>query len=461
MTTIVTDIDKKRNEKIQKPKWWFTNENGKRLLLHHIIAQYLIEKHTIVRYPDAQGDLYYYNQETGLYEQDKRNRQVRAFIRLEESDFKTNQVREVQEYIMDMSPIVTEISKDYIAVNNGLLDLKTMDYRPFNPDVFLISKIPTNYNSNACDSFVDDTLKKVTDDHEPSIRNLEEMFGCVLYPKAIVPKMYYLYGATAHNGKSIIIFLLHKTFNFNGGNISAVSPQKLANNTFAGNSIYGKMANIVDDQPDQVIEDSGTLKTMITGGYVEIEGKGKESKAVEMSGTAFITASNHFPQFREHGNQINRRLHIIPFEHNFSLDPECLSDLESMKRLSTESAREYCLKLAVEAVKRMLQSTSIDRLTPNPKAVQAGEEFSEYSNPLTDYFAEFDKDHLLEIRGTDAIKEYHEWCDDNFIKKYKRLETPDFKKAVCKHYDLEWKSKRLKVNGTWITNKGFANPTKK
>jgi putative DNA primase/helicase len=265
---------------------------------------------------------------------------------------------------------------------------------------------------------------------------------------------------TAHNGKSIIIFLMHKTFNFNGGNISAVSPQKLANNTFAGSSIHGKMANIVDDQPDQVIEDSGTLKTMITGGYVEIEGKGKDSKAVEMSGTAFITASNHYPNFREHGNQINRRLHIIPFEHNFSQDPECLSDLEAMARLSTESAREYCLKLAVEAVKRMLTSASIDRLTVNKKAIEAGLDFAVHSDPLADYYDEFTKEYLLEITGQRAIQEYHDWCDRNFIKKYKRLETPDFKKTVCKYYDLEWRNKMVKLNGSWKSDRGFAKPKK-
>ncbi len=178
----------------------------------------------------------------------------------------------------------------------------------------------------------------------PTIENITEMFGAVLYPKLLVPKMFYLYGRSAHNGKSSTLFMIHKTFNDGCNNISAISPQKLANNTFAGSSIYGKIANIVDDLPDEPITDSGTFKTIITGGYIDIEFKNRPSQTVQMS-TICITASNHYPNFRETGTQINKRLHIIPFDHNFAQDEDALPEMETMKRLETQQAREYVLLL--------------------------------------------------------------------------------------------------------------------
>lgn len=433
---------------IKKGSWWSEN-NGRLSFLHHIMVEYILQENKIVRFPNEDGDIYVYNKATGIYELDKTCRKLRSLVRDAEI-LKRNQVREVQEYIMDMSPVVNEESKNYIAVENGLLHLDSMQFKEFTPEVFVTKKIPTKYNSKAFDSFVERTLMKVSDEHLPTIKNIHEMFGAVLYPTLLVPKMFYLYGRSAHNGKSTVLYMIQKTFN-SGDNISAISPQKLAENAFAGSSIYGKLANIVDDQPDEVIRDSGTLKTIITGGYVDIEFKGKSSQTVQMN-TVCITASNHYPNFREHGNQINKRLHILTFDHNFMDDPDRISEMESMKQLETVSAREYVLKLAVDAIKEMKKRTA-DILTYNEKAEEAKQNFMEYNDPLADFFFEYDKQFFEEVRGTDALKAYDEWCKDNHVQH--PLGQKQFKDAVCTKYGMEWKDKKVKINGTSKTVKGF------
>ncbi|WP_089607672.1 phage/plasmid primase, P4 family [Bacillus cereus] len=433
---------------IKKGSWWSEN-NGRTSFLHHIMVEYILQENKIVRFPNEDGDIYVYNKATGIYELDKTCRKLRSLVRDAEI-LKRNQVREVQEYIMDMSPVVNEESKNYIAVENGLLHLDSMEFKEFTPEVFVTKKIPTKYNSKAFDSFVERTLMKVSDGHLPTIKNIHEMFGAVLYPTLLVPKMFYLYGRSAHNGKSTVLYMIQKTFN-SGENISAISPQKLAENAFAGSSIYGKLANIVDDQPDEVIRDSGTLKTIITGGYVDIEFKGKSSQTVQMN-TVCITASNHYPNFREYGNQINKRLHILPFDHNFMNDSERISEMESMKQLETVSAREYVLKLAVDAIKEM-KKRKIDILTYNEKAEEAKQNFMEYNDPLADFFFEYDKQFFEEVRGTDALKAYDEWCKDNHVQH--PLGQKQFKDSVCTKYEMEWKDKMTKINGSWKTVKGF------
>ncbi|GEC84545.1 DNA primase [Lysinibacillus sphaericus] len=446
-----TNVSQQQPVEVTKRKaWWVENANGTKTLKHRILAEEIMQNYSIVRYPTPHSDLYYYNQNKGIYEQDKSGRQLNAIIR-NVDDLTRNQVKEVREYINDMSPIVRNVSHDYVAVENGLINLQTFKLEEFTPTVFLIQKIPTNYNENAYDPYIDSTLHKVANGHEASIQNIKEMFACVLYPDVLVPKMFYLYGRSAHNGKSSVLNMIHETFDKNGGNISAVSPQKLASNTFAGASMYGKIANVVDDQPDQFIEDSGMLKTIITGGRIEIERKGKDSETVKMS-TVLITASNYFPNFRENGKQINRRLHIIPFEHDFSSDPNCMSDVESMQRIASQSAREYVLKLAVDTLKLMLSNPNADKLTANDKSLEAGELFAEHNDPLADYFFEYDADYFNDFSGTRVLREYEEWCKDNRVHP---LGAKRFKEAVCSRYDMEWKQKRISINSISKTVKGF------
>ncbi|MBT2569848.1 hypothetical protein J7I83_04485 [Planococcus sp. ISL-110] len=436
-------------KEIKKGDWWKLNENGTHSLLHDRFAHYVLQENSVVRFPDRNGDLYIYSPSKGIYEIDKTCRHLRSIIRSLEV-LKNNNIKEIQDYIIDMSPVEKEESAEFVAVNNGLLHLKTMEFQEFTPAVFVTKKVPTNYNPEAHDSFVESTLYKVTKGHGASITNIHEMFGAVLYPTLLVPKMFYLYGRSAHNGKSTVLYMIQKTFN-SGGNISAVSPHRLAENTFAGSSIYGKLANIVDDQPDEPIKDSGSLKTIITGGYLEIEAKNKDSRTVQMN-TVCITASNHYPNFKEYGSQINKRLYIIPFDHNFLSDPEALTEPESMKKLESDSAREYVLKLAVEAIKEMNNRTGTV-LTYNEKVVEAAKEFSDLNDPLTDFFAEFDREYFIESPGTRTFEDYLEWCDKNNIRHTFGMKR--FKEAVGAKYDLVWKDKMLKINGNWKTVKGF------
>lgn len=450
----IVEEEKIDNALIEKP-WWKINPNGTRTFIYFELAKAVFQKFSIVRYPTPHSDLYYYNANKGIYEQDKSGRQINYIVRSFDNELKISHIREVVAHIQDTSPIVNTLNTDYIAVENGLVNPKTLELKPFSPNIFLTRKIATPYNPNAFDDFVESTLNKVTDGYRPSIQNIKEMFACVLSHELLVPKMFYLYGRSAHNGKSSILNMIHATFNPDGGNISAVSPQKLATNTFAGAAMYGKLANIVDDQPDQIIEDSGMLKTIITGGHVEIERKGKDSETVQMKVT-LITASNYFPNFKETGKQINRRLHIIPFDHDFSNDPDCLSDSQSMELIKSQSAREYILKLAIETLAEMLNNPNPDKLTRNPKSREAGETFAEHNDPLSDYFFEYQEDYFKEMPGTRVLHEYEEWCKNN---RTLPLGAKRFKETVCSRFNLEWGTKRLTINSKSKPVKGFKVPT--
>lgn len=425
-----------QTKQIQKGSWWFYpngDENKKPKFNHTIMANFICQEYHIVRYPDAYGDIYIYNSETGIYELDKTGRKLRKIIRSLDN-LKDNSVKEVRNYIVDMCDVKNEVNTEHVAVKNGLVHYRTKVFKTFTPDIFVIDKLPSAYNPNAYDEFVDNTIQKVSCNHEETIMNIYEMFAQVLYPKILIDQIIYLLGTVADNGKSTIQHMIKATFD-SGGQISSVSPQRLANNHFAGASIYGKMANIVDDLPNVEIEDAGNIKTAITGGYLEVEQKGKASHSVRMQ-TPFIIASNHYPNFRESGDQINKRLHIIPFNYSFKEDEERLSVTESTERIYSESAKEYVLKLAIDTLADMLQRDGT-YITPNERSDRSSELFADNNNPLSEYLENRSIDFFLNNPGAETYKDYKVWCHSNFIRK--PVEKSDFITLLENHYDIEWK----------------------
>lgn len=440
-------------KKIKKGSWWIypdNDRNRKPAFAHTIMAAYVMQEHHIVRYPDADGEIYIYNPKNGIYEMDKTGRRLRHIIRGLEF-LKDNSVKEVRNYIIDVCNVKTEINNDYVATKNGLVHYKTKVFKEFTPDVFLTSKIPTSYNPNAYNEFVDNTLRKVSCEHDSTLLNIYEMFAQVLYPEILIDQIIYLLGTVADNGKSTILHMIKATFD-SGGQISSVSPQRLANNNFAGSSIYGKMANVVDDLPNMEIEDTGNIKSAVTGGYLEIEQKGKDSRSVRMQ-TPFIIASNHYPKFKESGDQINKRLHIIPFEYSFKNDDDRLTVSESTEIIYSESAKEYILKLAIDTLADMLNRKG-SYITPNERSDRSIEMFTENNNPLSEYLEYRDANFFLNHTGVETYTNYKAWCNQNFIRN--PIDKSDFITVIENHFNLEWKhSVKYTRNGSKIVRPGF------
>src|SRR5699024_12395630 len=107
---------------------------------------------------------------------------------------KENNVKEVRNYIIDTCDIKTEVNTDYVADKKGLVHFKSKSFKKFTPDIFVISKIPTAYNPNAYDEFIDTTIQKVSCNHEATKINIYEMYAQVIYSKIYVSQIIYLLG---------------------------------------------------------------------------------------------------------------------------------------------------------------------------------------------------------------------------------------------------------------------------
>lgn len=392
-------------------EWVKYDKNGTRRLLHDVLGDVLINEHHIVHYPTMDSSLYFYNASTGCYVEDARGKYIEGLIREKQRDAKQNFIREVRYYLEQTAAVIPSTSQTHIALGNCLWNFTTNEPVEFTPNEFVISKIPTNYNPNASSDFVDTFLNKITQGHEPSKQNLIELLANVVYPTVLIDRMWFLYGASAGNGKSTFLSMLTNTFSPDHNRISSVPPKKLAANNFAASDMYGKIANLVDDLPDEYIEDAGALKSIVSGQAITIERKGKDGFTGVIT-APLIFGSNHFPRFRENGNSIMRRMMIIPFDYNFMSDGEALPAYEVDNMLRSDEVREYVLKLALEGVKQVKDNKG--KPTPNDLVERALKNFETTNDPLGTYLKDFNAQDIIErnVGSKLLYAEYTNWCDD-------------------------------------------------
>ena len=392
-------------------EWVKYDKNGTRRLLHDVLGDVLINEHHIVHYPTMDSSLYFYNASTGCYVEDARGKYIESLIREKQRDAKQNFIREVRYYLEQTAAVIPSTSQTHIALGNCLWNFTTNEPVEFTPNEFVISKIPTNYNKTASSDFVDTFLNKITQGHEPSKQNLIELLANVVYPTVLIDRMWFLYGASAGNGKSTFLSMLTNTFSPDHNRISSVPPKKLAANNFAASDMYGKIANLVDDLPDEYIEDAGALKSIVSGQAITIERKGKDGFSGVIT-APLIFGSNHFPRFREHGNSIMRRMMIIPFNHNFMSDSEALPAYEVDNMLRSDEVREYVLKLALEGVKQVKDNKG--KPTPNKLVEGALNSFETSNDPLGTYLKDLNAQDIIErnVGSKLLYAEYVSWCDD-------------------------------------------------
>ena len=212
-------------------------------------------------------------------------------------------------------------------------------------------------------------------------------------------KIFFLVGS-GKNGKSTFVNMLR---NFVKSLTSEISLDRFNDDTSLMH-LSGKLLNISDDINSEYIEKSGKLKLLSAGNSIDI--RPIYSAPVSLKNTAtFILTANELPVFKDKTNGLYRRLVIVPFD--FTVDTKN-PNLDSL--LSTDNAKSYLLKLALNGVKRIEENNY--EMSDVPKINDAIEEYKKETDSLYDFLQ-----NIGEISGlwfTDVFAKYERFCYDNF-----------------------------------------------
>nr|WP_026681349.1 phage/plasmid primase, P4 family [Priestia megaterium] len=235
-----------------------------------------------------------------------------------------------------------------IRFNNGyILDTDTevipveSGFTPFNLDVA--------YDETAYDEHVDGFLNFVTKDRKDLRVVLEEMFGHILMTHSFPHKAFFLAGESGGNGKSTLLEMLNSFIGDLGHTLSLED----FNESFQIATLDGKLANIGDDIDAAYLERSKNFKTLVSGNTISVRKLYGEPFKLKNKATLIFTC-NEMPTFKDKSGGIARRLVIIPFENKVTT-----VDTQIDEKLSTETAKSYLLKLAIEGLHRIVSNGGI------------------------------------------------------------------------------------------------------
>lgn len=323
----------------------------------------------------------------------------------------------------------TKDSTNLIAFRNGVYDLLNNELGEFSPSKIVTNKIDWNYNPNAYNKTVDETLDRIACG-DKSVRSLlEEAIGYCFYRRNELGKSFILIGGGS-NGKSTFLDMVNNLLGMD--NISSLDLKELGER-FKAAQLSGKLANIGDDISDDFVKDASMFKKLVTGGRINTENKGTDLFEFDCY-CKFMFSANDMPRIKDRTGAVLRRLVIVPFNAKFTVSNSGFDPYIKYK-LRSEDAMEYLIKLGIEGLRRVLANK---KFTECKSVQQEIEEYEEFNNPILGFFK--DEDTKIENESVkDVYKQYMEYCIINTMQPMSKIE---FGKQVRKYFGFESKSVR-------------------
>ena len=312
---------------------------------------------------------------------------------------------------MTAAPERTQARPTLVGFENGVLDVDTLELRPWSDEDLIPNIVPHRWNPDAEDpgNVVSSTLMKMACGDVGMGLNLTEVIGLCMYRNSRhFPYCPVLIGSGS-NGKSTYIGMLRSVIGRE--NMSALQPREIGQR-FQAAHLLGKLANLGDDISCDYIDGDGCaiIKKVATGDDLYTDVKGGEGFVFTPYATMVFSA-NKFPRLGDSSDGMMRRLFPIEFNARFKrTDPDY--DPLIADKLASEDACEYMCRLGVEGLRTVMTQGG---MTPNEASRRMAEEIKTDNNSVLAWIED------CEIEATDIVgrtrrevyEMYQDWCQSN------------------------------------------------
>lgn len=312
------------------------------------------------------------------------NREEGHFVKLEDEDIlslilKFCEVRhanqnytkatlsDIKELIkLKINKVVDHEDDKYIAFKDILLNVETFETEPFDKNKICTTYFPYRFEETQTDTPVFDKFLNTSLVYENNVHKTDEqlvelakeMMGMFLLNNLKASKAFFLYGATASNGKSQIGHILFNVFGKE--QCSNLSLADLSDR-FAPISLIGKRVNIAGEL-DEKFGNSKMFKSLVSGDRVKAEYKYGDNIFFRPK-TKYIFMTNRIPTFDGLDRGVRRRLMILPFHREFrQTDKDINLSLEEDLRIETAGIIGVMIKYAKKLKDNNYMFTDADAL---------------------------------------------------------------------------------------------------
>lgn len=243
-------------------------------------------------------------------------------------------------------------SEDIINLQNGLLNIRTMELKPHDKNYISSNQLKCSYNSNCYNvNKWDKYINDLTEGNREAILFLQEVTGVILSNvkgyrlKAIVGLQ-----GRGDSGKSQFFNVLGKILG--SDLVGTASLQRLGNSQFIASSIYGKRIVFDGDLPSEALSNVDMIKKLSGGDIVPIEFKGVNSFNYRFNGL-IVFASNDLPYLgNDKGDHFYNRFHIL--QCNNVIPKENQNPFIADEIFNEE--RDYVFLWSLEGLKRVISN---------------------------------------------------------------------------------------------------------
>lgn len=318
----------------------------------------------------------------------------------------------------------------YIAVNNGLVNLKAKKLEGFTPLHPVFTKVATNYNPDAkCPNIDGWTIDKMFDQlacgDKDEIKLFWQIINDCLNGNRSRGKAFFLVGNIhGNNGKGTFQTLIENLVgDDNYGNLKIDEFEQ----RFSLSVLDGKTVCIGDDVQSSYINNSSNFNSIVTGDPVNIERKKKPIYKATLHCT-IIQSCNTMPMFAKKGGTM-RRLILVPFDAQFTDKTE--NKAIKYKYLKRKDVLEYVLSKAIN-------QPDFDKFIEPARSKALKNEFEANNNSAVGFLKDiFEPGHFERIPVSLLYQWYLNYCNKNGftpIKKPKRF-TKYFLELLGNKYD--------------------------
>ncbi|MBK5190959.1 MAG: hypothetical protein JJE19_05650 [Methanosarcinales archaeon] len=203
--------------------------------------------------------------------------------------------------------------KNYLPLQNGLLNLETLSLEDFDPEKIFTCKLPAEFDEKAGHAHYEDFFREVLYDED--VATMQEMFGYCLLPEHPAHKSFWLLGR-GRNGKSQTGHLLTELLG--AENCANVPLSQLdGEHRFAEARLFGKLANVVAEPGTKSQFSTPTFKAATGGDLLAGEEKGKQRVFLFNNFAKFIIYANRIPRIDDDTDAFWERVIVLDFPNQF------------------------------------------------------------------------------------------------------------------------------------------------
>lgn len=302
---------------------------------------------------------------------------------------------------------------NHVYVQNGMLDWRTLELKPWDPRTYSTIKLPAAWNPDAKNTEVYEEWNKILETWVPDKETrdfLQEYVGYCLIPDCSHRTAVFLYGPGS-NGKSLFLEVIAKLFQ---GYIE-FTPLHWVGERFESAKLLDKLVNVCGDIDSKYMTETSTLKSLIAGDPIRAEFKhGKSFHFHPVCRLMF--SANQLPRSSDKSEGWYSRWKFVEFPKRFKTDTKFKRNLLNM--MSRPDGLSALLCWAVEGLRRLYNT---EEFTISEPMEQSATNYRLENDTVQAFFSmvlkvvgHTGKDTMVTVPSIYNV--YRVWCEDYGLK---------------------------------------------